>query len=228
MVCNYKFFTERLGNDAMSSVPQVRKYFPGMHVLQGMHKDRSGLFIIKNLTNYDYSDPIELENGDIYWAPKSLSWSDIHESQSDWSLRIPVTLNCGETIQIVPAQSTIQKIKLSDRKKIGKKKSPYCDRYNQLVAELYERSTVDPDSIGHTDPQILELVELALSISYDCPFMFFDQIEALDEYDLFGICMAAFGISSLEELKKKVEGGSLPLESQDTKTANLPTANGNG
>ena len=206
---SYKFFTYRFGTDAIEAILDLRKEFPSCKYIRGIHKDKEGIWCIKDLDTKEYGEKEETEKGDIFVSPSEsnleLIKSQLSTYESNWVDRIPVKLKTGITLNIFPASAIPKKVILGLKKKENSDE-PYNTRteYGKLAYKLFNRSQSE-ESLRFDDPDFIEIIKLSLLESYILPIELWDVLGVISTGDYDTIFAAALGFDYehlLGEVKK--------------------------
>jgi hypothetical protein len=194
----YKYFTTRFGVNAIEKIKELRNEFPGCSYAAGICKDKKGIYAFASNEIKDYGEKWELETGDIFWAPTAPRIEEIRNNLAkyitDWIDRIPVKLTCGKELTIFPASALPRKV-LFSRKRIVKDDTPFDQSlpYGKLAYQMYDRSQ-NNETIKLDDPQMMELISMALKLSYTLPMPIWDVLDLVNQSDIDKLFAAALGM----------------------------------
>lgn len=208
----YKFFDPTIVGkiDDIVTVKALRKKYPNCYYKKGIYKNEKGFYALSTLDKVAFGDPVQLnDDGIVFFGAldKKHNIEKLGEYETNKQPRIEVELVCGVKISIFPASAIPKKIYLR-RQNVesypeNDMRSVYnvSDDYGFMAFNLFERSSTTDEVISATDPKIIELVDMALTQSYNLPIELFDDLEIFSEQDLVNVANAAMGISP--ELQKK-------------------------
>jgi hypothetical protein len=206
----YKTFTIRYGTDTVEKIVELRKAFPDCQFARGIHKDKKGIFAFRSNDVKEYGERFELDNGDLFFSPTEANIkkliSDLPAYKSDWTDRIQVKLLNGVILEIFPASAMPRKIYLT-RKVVQKSDVPFDNStaYGALAYQMYDRTQNSKEEVKLDDPQMMDLIKMALTESYKLPMPLWDCLNLLNMSDIDKIFAASMGMSwesLLEEVKK--------------------------
>lgn len=205
----YKHFTTRYGTDAVDKIVELRKAFPGCKFAAGMNKGKKGIFAFSSDTK-EYGEHWTLDDGDEFWGPTEANVakliSGLPAYKSDWQDRIQVKLLNGVFLEIFPASAMPRKIYLT-RKVAQKSDVPFDNStaYGALAYKMFDRTQNSKEEVKLDDPQMMELIKMALTESYKLPAPLWDCLNLLNMSDIDKLFAASMGMSwesLLEEVKK--------------------------
>lgn len=212
----YKTFTTRYGTDTVEKIVELRNAFPGCKFAAGMYKGKKGIFAFSSDTK-EYGEHWTLDNGDEFFGPTEANIqkliSDLPAYKSDWTdHRIAVKLLCGVQLEIFPASAMPRKIYLT-RKVVQKSDVPFDNStaYGALAYKMFDRTQNSKEEVKLDDPQMMELIKMALVESYKLPAHVWDCLNLLSMSDIDKIFAASMGMSweSLLEESKKLNAASV-------------------
>jgi hypothetical protein len=198
-----KYFTTVYGSDVVSNIKKLNKDYPGFHFKSGMHKDKKGIYAIKDLDIKEYGEGRKSATfkDSIFFPPKETP-SDTQKFISEISDslktdKIKVTLTSGFDIAIVPATAEPRKIYLSligDGEDSGEQLS----EYGKLAYEVYDELAKGDIKI---DQKVMRLITLGINRSYKNGIDLFNWLGVIGTDDIADILYATLGID--EKLLKK-------------------------
>ena len=207
----WKYFSTRFGDNPESKIKELRKEFPNMIFKAGMHKDKRGIFILKDTEKREYAEMWETTRGDIFFSPnendKKFILEHLKDFKSDYEDRIEVKLSTVKiSLEIFPASAIPSKVLFTRRMpKAENEDSPFntTDEYGKMAYELYQASQKG-EELRFDDEKFLKFIELILTRSYKLPMEMWDALGIVTFRDFDPIFASGCGIS-WEHLKKTLE-----------------------
>lgn len=194
-----------------SDLEALRKKYPGMKYLVGKNKDKTVVFVLKDITTKEYAEPIESEEypGVAFYAPKEIpndiqKFLDENKVNADIDERkVQVTLPNGIKLVIIPATLEPKKVLLSMTKPVSIKGDNFfgTSQYGMLAYKIYNE-VKEKGGIEVSSDDCVKLISLALRKSYNIPIDVWNWLEIVGSESLDPLLSAACGVGEEVVLKK--------------------------
>jgi hypothetical protein len=168
--------------------------FRGYSFRRGMHKNASGVWVIRDLGYADgYGPAIQVDEHTIIQVSESreTAIANLPSLERMGGVPIAVKLVCGATISINPATGEPKEFLFSSHD--APEPFSAATPYGRACMRFVERQSAEKDPISVYDPDVVTLARLALEASYAVPAAFWDATRLLTSNDIDKIITAALG-----------------------------------